>query len=151
MKKILASTVLFVILTSYKNNSIISPTNTSKVSNYASTALTIYNATQSSTVYSVTIELTNLPGGTYTYFTNIPPGTSSPVQLVGLANISQYVTLTLSLSNNTSGALRDWRYAPLDDIYYEMACQNFSHTTAPSLYFYLYSYNHLHLYPDQRC
>jgi len=151
MKKVSIFLILLIIFGAPIRNSAVSFSNISKDANYASTSLTVHNTSTNTTIYSVTIELTNLPGGTYTYSTNIPPGTTASVDLVGLANISQYVTLTLALSHNRDGALKDWRYDPYDDIYTAMGCQNFSHTTAPSLYFYLYSYNHLYLDPIQSC
>ena len=154
MKKVSTFLFLSFILICYKSNSSVGFPILTKSINYASTSLTVFNNSTTASIYSVRIDIANpIPGGptTYTYSTNIPPGASAAVDLVGLPSFSGYVTLTLSLSHNTTGILRDWYWDRYEDLYYDMGCQSFNHTTQPSLYFYLYSYNYLQLNINQSC
>lgn len=149
MKKaiIIITACFFLFGFTNSNKKSVSISNHTKIN--ASTLLTVHNTTANTTIYSVTIDwYLNGDPQTATYYTNIGPVQSS---LVDAGNLSDYVTVTLSLSHSRSGSLRDWYYDTFDDLFIYRGCQNFTNTFSPSLYFYYYGVNHFYLNPNQDC
>lgn len=147
MKKLLFLFAILTALSSFKSNQIIINNDKCKFDKFASSSIYLHNNSTNRTIQTCVVNLSIPLGGIsqITFNTNLGPGQSV---YLSLGNITQNVNVVLNLSGPLTGCMQDWSTVP---DFEEMGCQNFFYSNSPSLTFYLYSINHLYLFPTQIC
>ncbi|HRG25798.1 MAG TPA: hypothetical protein PLL23_15470 [Chitinophagaceae bacterium] len=115
----------------------------------ASAIVFIKNNTSNSTINSLVIGYSQPHNNQYTVTVNVTITPGSVYEL-NLGNITEYISLTLNLSNSISGSIK---VVDVDDYFYcpELACNIFTNTNSPSTYYYQYTPRWLFLTNVQAC